>query len=66
MKAIAQTGLKELKSENINPHQIRAVEHTAQTGLKELKSENTNPHQIGAAGPKASGRTMSTWNGCNV
>lgn len=40
----AQTGLKELKSENINPHQIRAVEHTAQTGLKELKSENINPH----------------------
>lgn len=49
----AQTGLKELKSENINPHQIRAVEHTAQTDLKELKSENINPHQIRAAGPKA-------------
>ena len=46
----AQTGLKELKSENINIHQIRASEHTAQTGLKELKSENINPR---AAEPRA-------------
>lgn len=49
----AQTGLKELKSENINPNQIRAAEPRAQTGLKESKSENINPHQIRAAGPKA-------------
>ena len=50
---IAQTSLNELKSENVNLYQIRAVKHKAQTGLKESKSENINPHQIRAAEPKA-------------